>query len=116
MNPHNLKQLNIYLSGNLNVLDKHYNIGFNHDFKTDKNTLTHLGGTFEEVKELESILSLMVKHDFRILIINHSKVNGIVEKSWPLEKVSVIELPDHDKWKAKDHHRKTILRGVHINV
>jgi Putative papain-like cysteine peptidase (DUF1796) len=34
----------------LYVWDSYYDIGFNHDFKTDKNTLEHLGG-FYEVKE-----------------------------------------------------------------
>ncbi|KOR79096.1 peptidase [Bacillus sp. FJAT-21352] len=148
LNPHNLKPIKYLSQWDLYVLDEYYNIGFNHDFKTDKNTLTHLGGypevkekydrriqrflekmttsqrilfvrtegTFEDVKELESILSGMVKHDFRILVVNHTEVNGIVEKSWPLEKVCVIELPNHDKWNANDYHWKTILSGVHINV
>lgn len=148
LNPHYLKPIKYLSQWDLYVLDEHYNIGFNHDFKTDKNTLTHLGGypevkekydrriqrflekmttsqrilfvrtegTFDEVKELESILSGMVKHDFRILVVNHTEVNGIVEKSWPLEKVCVIELPNHDMWNANDYHWKTILSGVHINV
>jgi hypothetical protein len=71
-------------------------------------------GTFEEVLELESILSEMVKNDFRILLVNHSSVGGIVEKDWPLKKVCTVELPDHDKWTANDHYWRTILDGIHI--
>ncbi|MBA2873400.1 DUF1796 family putative cysteine peptidase [Thermaerobacillus caldiproteolyticus] len=73
-------------------------------------------GTFEEVLELESVLSEMVKNDFRILLVNHSNVNGIVEKNWPIERVCVVELPNHDKWNANDHYWKTIFDGVHLSV
>lgn len=40
-------------------------------------------GTFEEVRELEKVLSGMVKNDFRILVVNHTNVNGMIEKNWP---------------------------------
>jgi hypothetical protein len=128
------------------VSDDAYQIVSVHDFKADKNTLTHLAtypevkekydrriqrflektatsqrvlfirteGTFEEALELQSILSGMVKHDFRILLIHHSNVGGIVEKNWPIEKVCVVELPEQDKWTANDHHWRTILEGIHI--
>ncbi|MGG3496642.1 DUF1796 family putative cysteine peptidase [Peribacillus simplex] len=148
LDPRHLKPIKYLSQLDLYVLDEHYNIGFNHDFKTEKNSLTHLGGypevkekydrriqrflekmstsqkilfvrtegSFEEVKELESILSGLVKHDFRILVIKHTNVNGIVENDWPLEKVCVIELPNHDIWNSNDHHWKTILSGISINV
>lgn len=73
-------------------------------------------GSFEEVLELESILSGMVKNDFRILLVNHSNVNSMVEKHWPLEKVCVVELPNQDKWNANDHYWKMMLDGVHLSV
>ncbi|WP_230136765.1 DUF1796 family putative cysteine peptidase, partial [Peribacillus frigoritolerans] len=50
LNPQNLKPIKYLSQLDLYVLDERYNIGFNHDFKTDKNTLTHLGG-YPEVKE-----------------------------------------------------------------
>jgi len=73
--------------------------------------------TFKETLELESILSKMVKNDFQILIVNHSNdVSDMTEKNWPLERVSVVELPNHDKWGANDHYWKKIFEGVHIHV
>lgn len=143
----NLKNLRIikYISQwDLLVWDEVYNIGFNHDFKTDKNTLTHLGGyaevkekydrrihrfleklstsqrilfirteaSFEEVAELEAILSGMIANDFRILIVNHKDVDHLVEKSWSLQRVCAIELPNHDKWNANNHYWKMILDDI----
>jgi len=143
----NLKNLRIikYISQwDLLVWDEVYNIGFNHDFKTDKNTLTHLGGyaevkekydrriqrfleklstsqrilfirtetSFEEVAELEAILSGMIANDFRILVINHTDVDHLVEKSWSLQRVCAIELPNHDKWNANNHYWKMILADI----
>ncbi|WP_318263916.1 hypothetical protein [Peribacillus simplex] len=43
-------------------------------------------------------------------------MSGTVERNWTLEKVFVIGLPNHDKRNANDHHRKTLLSGVHINI
>ncbi|MUL34242.1 DUF1796 family putative cysteine peptidase [Priestia megaterium] len=143
----NLKNLRIikYISQwDLLVWDEVYNIGFNHDFKTDKNTLTYLGGyaevkekydrriqrfleklstsqrilfirteaNFEEVAELEAILSGMIANDFRILVINHTDVDHLVEKSWSLQRVCAIELPNHDKWNANNHYWKKILTDI----
>jgi hypothetical protein len=126
------------------VWDEIYNIGFNHDFKTDKNTLTYLGGyaevkekydrriqrfleklstgqrilfirteaSFEEAAELEAILSGMIANDFKILVINHTDVDHLVEKSWSLQRVCAIELPNHDKWNANNHYWKMILADI----
>jgi hypothetical protein len=72
-------------------------------------------GTFEEVLELESILSKMVKNDFRILIVNHTDVSGLTEKNWPIERVSVVELPNRDIWNANDHFWKMMFDGVQLS-
>ncbi|MGI1814024.1 DUF1796 family putative cysteine peptidase [Priestia sp. TGN 0903] len=50
LNPDNLRIIQYVSDWDLLVWDEIYNIGFNHDFKTDKNTLSHLGG-YGEVKE-----------------------------------------------------------------
>lgn len=144
MNLKNLRIIKYISEWDLLVWDEVYNIGFNHDFKTDKNTLTHLGGyaevkekydrriqrfleklstsqrilfirteaSFEEVAELEAILSGMIANDFRILIVNHTDVDHLVEKSWPLQRVCAIELPNHDKWNANNHYWKMILDDI----
>ncbi|MFL0499089.1 DUF1796 family putative cysteine peptidase [Priestia megaterium] len=146
LDPSNLKPIKYVSQWDLFVLDEVNNIGFNHDFKTDKNTLTHLGGypevkekydrriqrflekmstsqrilfvrteaTLNEVQELESTLSGMIKNDFRILVVNHSNVNDMIEKNWPLEKVCVVELPNHDIWNANNNYWKKIFEGVSL--
>lgn len=72
-------------------------------------------GSFEEVLELESVLSKLVKHDFNILLIDHSYVNGIVEKEWPVERVCAVTLPNVEKWSGNDHLWKIILDGITCN-
>jgi hypothetical protein len=73
-------------------------------------------GTFTDVLELESVLSDLVKNDFRILIVNHTNVHGLVEKEWPLEKVAVVELPNKEIWEENDQFWKTILRDVRLRA
>jgi hypothetical protein len=144
----NLKVVGHASELDLLVSDEAYNIHFNHDFKTNKNTVSHLAaypevklkydrrverflekmatskrilfirteGTFEEVQELETILSGMVKNDFRILVVNHTDVNGMVEINWPLQRVSVVELPNGEIWNSNDHYWSMIFNGVHLSV
>lgn len=148
LDPPNLKVLGYATDLDLLVQDQVYNIYFNHDFKTDKNTVDNLAdypevkekynrriarflkkmetcqrilfirteGTFEEIKELVTILSEMVKNDFQLLVVNHTKVNVMMEQNWNLEKVTVVELPDDEKWDSNDHYWATIFSGVHLNV
>lgn len=71
-------------------------------------------GTFEDAIELQSVLSKLVKHDFSVLLINHTQVEGIVEKNWPLEKVCSIEFPNKDKWEGNHELWERVLEGVHL--
>lgn len=144
LNPAHIKPIKYLSPEDVYVLDEVYNIGFNHDFKTDKNTLTHLGGfpeikekydrrikrflekmatserilfirtegSFEEVQELESILSNMVKNDFRLLVVNHKDIDKMVEVDWPLAKTTVVELPDKEIWNENDPYWEKIFEGV----
>ncbi|GJM69731.1 hypothetical protein HMSSN036_19470 [Paenibacillus macerans] len=69
-------------------------------------------GTLEEAKLLEKTLRRAVGHDFRVLLVNHTQVRGIVELNWPLEKVCAIQLSDLDKWSGNDQQWKQILHGI----
>ncbi|MCM3197168.1 DUF1796 family putative cysteine peptidase [Priestia megaterium] len=142
----NLRAVTYASDSDLWVFDEIQNIVFNHDFKTDKNTLSNLA-TFPEVKEkynrrikrffekmessqrilfirteaeleevliLESILSSIVKNDFRILIVNHSNVTEMVEKEWSLNRVSIVELPEEGKWDTNDVYWKKIFEKVYF--
>lgn len=72
-------------------------------------------GTFEDTLELESVLSSLVKNDFRILLVNHTNVGGMVEKDWPLERVCAVDLPNRDIWEGNHHHWKAMLDKVTIS-
>lgn len=70
-------------------------------------------GTLEEARELEEVLSRLVRHDFKVLLIQHKlEVNGIVESDWPLKRVISVQLPDVDRWNANDALWTQMLSGV----
>lgn len=71
-------------------------------------------GDLEEAKKLEKVLSGLVKHDFRVLLVNHTDVNGLVEDNWPLKKVCAIQLPAGNKFTANDHIWAELLKDIHI--
>ncbi|MDN4073661.1 DUF1796 family putative cysteine peptidase [Fictibacillus terranigra] len=73
-------------------------------------------GTYEEVIELESVLSQLVTNDFNILLINHTDANGIIERHWPIERVCAVDFPDTDKWYGNEDYWKTALAGIKITV
>lgn len=73
-------------------------------------------GSLEDAAVLQDVLSKLVKHDFSILLINHTYVQGIVEKSWPLEKVCSIEFPNQDKWEGNHDLWKEVLSGIRLRT
>ncbi|OXM86650.1 DUF1796 family putative cysteine peptidase [Paenibacillus rigui] len=76
-----------------------------------------VGGSFEETRELQSILSGMVKHDFHILLVNHQPgLVNVVENHWPLEKVCSLSLPwVADLLEGNNAHWMGIFTGIHYN-
>ena len=73
-------------------------------------------GTLEDAAVLQDVLAKIVKNDFSILLINHTNVKGIVEKSWPLEKVCSIEFPNKDKWEGNHDLWKEVLSGISLRT
>lgn len=71
-------------------------------------------GSYEEAEKLQSVLSNLVKHDFRVLLINHKSVAGIVENNWPLEKVCALEFPNGEIWEGNNHLWQQILEGIQL--
>ena len=72
-------------------------------------------GNFEDAVELQKILEKLVKHDFTVLLINHTEVEGIVETNWPLENVCSIEFPNIEKWEGNNDLWERVLDGVILN-
>lgn len=73
-------------------------------------------GTLEDAAVLQDVLSRLVKHDFSVLLINHTYVQGIVEKSWPLEKICSIEFPNKDKWEENHDLWREVLSGIRLRT
>ena len=73
-------------------------------------------GSLEDAAVLQDVLSRLVKHDFSILLINHTYVQGIVERSWPLEKVCSIEFPNKDIWEGNHDLWKEVLSGIRLRT
>ncbi|GIP29956.1 hypothetical protein J23TS9_50860 [Paenibacillus sp. J23TS9] len=72
-------------------------------------------GSFEHAQELQTVLSGLVAHDFKVLLINHTAVPNVVETDWPLEKICSIQLPNDEKWDGNDHLWTDIFNGIHLN-
>lgn len=71
-------------------------------------------GTLADAALLQDILSKLVKHDFSILLINHSTVSELVERPSPLEKVCTLEFPQMDIWEGNHALWEEALRGVRL--
>jgi hypothetical protein len=70
-------------------------------------------GDFQDVYDLQTVITGLVRHDFRILLVKHASVNGIVELDWPLDKVCAVHLPNGDIWEGNDYLWTLMLEGVH---
>lgn len=70
-------------------------------------------GTLEQTAQLESVLRGLVKHDFKVLLVQHNAaIRNIVENDWPLQKVISIQMPDQDRWEGNHALWARILQGV----
>ncbi|QFG00676.1 peptidase [Psychrobacillus glaciei] len=69
-------------------------------------------GTLEDAAVLQDVLSDLVKNDFSILLINHTSVQGLVEKNWPLEKICSVEFPNLDIWEGNHSLWEEVLSGI----
>ncbi|AFM01435.1 Putative papain-like cysteine peptidase (DUF1796) [Desulfitobacterium dehalogenans ATCC 51507] len=72
-------------------------------------------GDLGEAKELVKVLSALVRNDFRVLLVNHTNVQGLVEDDWPLDKVCAIQLPAENKFTANDHFWTKMLKDIDIS-
>ncbi|WP_068774009.1 DUF1796 family putative cysteine peptidase [Paenibacillus sp. FJAT-26967] len=55
-------------------------------------------GTYEETAELEQVLSGLVTHDFKVLLVEYDQVQGIVELDWALPRTCAVQVPYADIW------------------
>lgn len=70
--------------------------------------------SFEETAELERVLRSIISHDFRILVVNHGPVSGIIEKHWPLNNVYSVELPNNEIWEGNNALWTQLFEDVYL--
>lgn len=51
------------------------------------------GGTYEEARSLEHILSQIVKHKFSVLLLIPADVPNVVEEDWGLQRYLRYKMP-----------------------
>lgn len=89
---------------------------FLHKTATSKKLLfIRTGGDIEQAEVLQNVLSELVQHDFRVLLVNHEPVQGIVEQHWPLKKLCAVSIPDGPEiWNGNDHLWRNLLTGIKL--
>ncbi|PAD35298.1 MULTISPECIES: DUF1796 family putative cysteine peptidase [Terribacillus] len=70
--------------------------------------------SLEETAELERVLRTIIANDFRILVVNHGPVSGIVEKHWPINHVYSVELPNLEIWEGNNALWSQLFQDVHL--
>lgn len=70
--------------------------------------------TFEDTAELVRVLRGLVKNDFEVLIVNHTDVPDLTERHWPIANVTVVEMPNFEKWNGNDHLWRKVFEGVSL--
>ncbi|TVY02156.1 DUF1796 family putative cysteine peptidase [Cohnella terricola] len=87
---------------------------FLHKAATSKKMLfVRTEGDLEDAAELQDVLYDLVRYDFRVLIVNHTNVDRLVEDNWPLKRVCSVQLPAANKWTDNNHLWTRLLQGVH---
>jgi len=71
-------------------------------------------GSREEAAELQTILSGLVRHDFNVLVINHTAAPGLIEEEWSLDKVCAVQLPALNKWTDNHHLWKKMFEDIYL--
>ncbi|GGA05455.1 amino acid permease [Paenibacillus marchantiophytorum] len=70
--------------------------------------------TKEQVDELHAILSELVTHEYRLILVKHSPVQQMIETRCTYDNVCTLELPMDNILTANDHWWKEILDGIHM--
>ncbi|WP_068777902.1 DUF1796 family putative cysteine peptidase [Paenibacillus sp. GM2] len=74
----------------------------------------HSGGTLQQLPALTAVLSQIVAGDFRLLHVNHSPVQRIIDNHCPQSKVCSLSLPDREIWNGNNSLWAQILSGITI--
>ncbi|PKJ57340.1 DUF1796 family putative cysteine peptidase [Bacillus sp. SN10] len=72
------------------------------------------GGTYEEARSLEQILSQIVKHKFSVLLLIPADVPNVVEEDWGLQNICVIKCPIMDVYQYNEGFWNDLFDGITI--
>ncbi|AZN39627.1 DUF1796 family putative cysteine peptidase [Paenibacillus albus] len=70
--------------------------------------------TPELTKQLTDVLSTLVAGSYRLLVVNHAPVAGIVEQDWGLPHVCAIQMPNEEVWQGNNHLWKQIFQLIKL--
>lgn len=70
--------------------------------------------SLEDAKALERVLSGLVANDFRLLVVNHLGVSGMVELNWPLQRVCALAFPNQEIWDGNDALWTQVFRHIQL--
>ncbi|WP_075313122.1 DUF1796 family putative cysteine peptidase [Bacillus wiedmannii] len=72
------------------------------------------GGTYEEARSLEQILSQIVKHKFSVLLLLPSDVPTVAQEDWGLQNICVIQCPITDVYQYNEAFWHDLFDGITI--
>lgn len=72
------------------------------------------GGTYEEARSLEQILSQLVKHKFSVLLLIPADVTTVTQEDWGLQNICVIKCPIMDVYQYNEGFWNDLFDGISI--
>ncbi|TRZ38249.1 peptidase [Niallia circulans] len=70
--------------------------------------------SFADTLQLESAISSVVKNNYQILIINHKDRQDMEKKAWPIRNVTVVEMPEYEKWTNNDDYWEALFENIAV--
>ena len=82
----------------------------------DSILFVRIGANYDEVVELISILKIIVKKEFTILIINFSTNPEVMERNWGIDNVCSVEIQDTFpiRWQGCDSSWDKLFKGISL--
>ncbi|WP_411411047.1 DUF1796 family putative cysteine peptidase [Niallia sp. BSM11] len=70
--------------------------------------------SFSDTLQLQAVLSDIVKNQFHILVVNHNDREDMEVKSWPIKNVTVVEMPEYEKWTNNDDYWEALFENISV--
>lgn len=70
--------------------------------------------SYEDVKELEAVLTELCAGPFHLLVVNHAPVAEIEWLNWGLNRVCAIHMPNQDEWYGNGFRWTFLFNGIYL--